>query len=546
MLSARERVRIELAENAFITKDGNEIVGQGGNDLSWFLNIKGIFLKPQVLDAISGLFWDHLKDNPRFQLGGIETAAIALIAGVVMKAQQDGRALNAFYTRKSRKMDGVQRNIEGALTDEPVILLDDGMNSGKSIIRQVEVLEKEGRCVEEVCVVVAFRDPSFYEYFREHHIRIWSIFTLDDFPETGGLILGGKEPAAAKLWYDVQWQFRSENPRYELVVPKSAPVCDDERVYFGADNGCMWALNQSDGSVAWSYQTLLGAGKKRIFSSPALFDDTLYFGAYDGNFYALDAKTGKKRWINFDADWVGSSPCVAEDLGLVYVGLEFGLWRKHGGIAAFDAKTGEKKWWYQTESFVHSSPAYSHKRNMIVAGSQGGEVFAFNATTGELLWKYADSGDVKGGLAFDQERGLVIFGSWDDRIHFVDAATGKLVRALHTYRPIYSTPVVWEGCLYMGLIDKRIVCVDIDTATILWQHQGQTRVFATPAFIEGSLYCGCNDGRLYELDPATGKELSFFQTTERITNKIAYNPKTKRFFLPTYANEMYCLTKRAE
>ena len=538
-------VHSEITEHALITKNERELVAQDGGEFRWFLNIKGVILKPNVLNAISELFWEHLKDTGPFQVGGLETTAIALVGGVVMKAQEHGRSLNAFYSRKSRKVDGIQRQIEGALTDDPVILLDDGLNSGKSIIRQVEVLKAAGKKVVEVCVIVAFRDASYYEYFTENNIRIWSIFTLADLPKTGGLLASelSRTPAPT-VPFEVQWKFSSEDPRFELVLPKSSPVVDTERVYFGSDNGTMWALNQSDGSVAWSHKTLFGSGKKRIFSSPALFDDALFFGAYDGNFYALDTKTGKKKWINFDADWIGSSPCVAEDLGVVFVGLEFGLWNKQGGIAAFDARTGERKWHATVESYVHSSPAYSKKFNMVAVGSQNGDIFAFNAQTGTLLWQFKRPTDVRGGLVFDEDRGLLIFGSWDHTIYMVDAQTGTYVRSLETYQPIYSSPFLFGGRLYMGLLDKRIVCIDIDTAQVNWQYQTESRVFATPTIIDGKLYCGSNDGRLYELDPLTGKEISFFQTTERIVNKIAYNGSTKRIFLPTYANELYCLTRK--
>ena len=122
--------------------------------------------------------------------------------------------------------------------------------------------------------------------------------------------------------------------------------------------------------------------------------------------------------------------------------------------------------------------------------------------------------------------------------------TGALVHKIQTYKPIYSNPVIWNDRLYMGLLDKRTVRIDLDTGAVVWEHWAHSRIFATPEFIDEHLYIGSNDGRLYELDPETGEELSFFQTTERIVNKIAYNPKTGRIFLPTYANELYCLKRK--
>ena len=61
--------------------------------------------------------------------------------------------------------------------------------------------------------------------------------------------------------------------------------------------------------------------------------------------------------------------------------------------------------------------------------------------------------------------------------------------------------------------------------------------------IDGSLYIGTNAGRLTEIDPQTGKERSYFTVPERITNRVFHNAKTGRFFLSTYANEIYCLEK---
>lgn len=539
----RQKLRRELEEKAYVTKDERELFGPSGKEFNWFLDIKGILFKPGTLAEVSEIFWEHLKTQGPLQIGGLETVAIALMTGVVMRAERDGVKLNSFYIRKSRKRDGMQRDVEGMLTDEPVVLIDDALNSGKSIVRQVEALKAKGKKVVEVCVIVAFRDPSFYQYFTDNGIRVWSIFSLDDLPKTGGLrSLSPEEPAPPRIPFNVDWKFETDGTRYELVVQKSAPVADDERVYFGTDNGSMWALNQENGSVVWRHETLRGAGRKRILSSPALYKGTIFFGAYDGNFYALDAKTGAKKWIYFEADWIGSSPCVAEDLGLVYVGLEFGLWRKHGGLAALDATTGEKKWSQPMEAHVHSSPAYSKKLGLVAVGSMSGEVSCFDARSGDKRWSYKESSDVKGGLVFDDKRGLVIFGSWDDRIHMVDVRTGTRVRSLHTFKPIYSNPMIWNDKLYMGLLDKRIVCVDLDTAEIVWQYQTHSRVFATPVIIGDTLYCGSNDGRLYLLDARTGKEISYFQVNERIVNKIAFNEKTGRVFLPTYASEMYGLS----
>jgi len=546
---ARKRLHTALSKRAFMTNEAHRMVSPQGKPSKWFLDFRSIILDGPTLKDIASLYWDQLKPMLPFQVGGLETAAIALVAGVVLTAKADGVDLNGFYVRKSRKKDGLQRMVEGTLTDEKIILVDDGLNSGKSFIRQIELLHLLGKKIHAVCVMVRFRDISFYRYLTEQGIRIISLFTLDDFPETGGVAQYGRTNAVrippVYIPFSVQWKFESKDPSYFHILPKSAPVIDDERVYFGADNGTLWALDQSNGSVAWSYKTLFGAGTKRLFSSPTLARGNVYFGAYDGNFYALDAKTGAKQWIYREADWIGSSPCVAEDLGLVFVGLEFGLWRKQGGIAALDLTTGEKRWWQNEGSLTHSSPTYSKGSGIVVVGSSSGTVFAYDAKNGKRRWTYKTAGAVRAGFALDEEHGFVCFGSEDKNIYVLNIQTGELVHKIETLEPVYSTPLAENGKLYFGLLDKRAMCIDLDKGSVVWTFTTSSRVFAGPLIAENRLYIGGNDGRLYELDPATGKETGFFQATERIVNKIAYNPAKKRFFVPTYANELYCLERKS-
>lgn len=74
-------------------------------------------------------------------------------------------------------------------------------------------------------------------------------------------------------------------------------------------------------------------------------------------------------------------------------------------------------------------------------------------------------------------------------------------------------------------------------------YKHDSTYFGSPTIIENNAYIGANTGRLTELDPETSKEKTFVTLTERITNQPAYNPHTKHFFVPTEANELYCLER---
>lgn len=532
--------------SARIDATSRTILLPNGRIGTWTYDFRPLLLNNESLDLACRSLWDALPKNPPFQIGGLETAAIVLVAGLLAKAREHGIHTNGFYIRKSRRKDGLQNQIEGILTDKNIVLVDDALNSGRSFMRQIKAIEEAGKKVHTIAVLIRYRDLSFYKEFTDRGIKIVSIFTLKDLPgEHDAKPHGTQHPSPLpRDPFNIEWKFESLNPSYFNVLPKSAPAIDDARLYFGADNGTLWALNQSDGTVAWSFKTLYGAGAKRIFSSPAVSKGIVYFGAYDGNFYALDSSTGNKKWVFMDADWVGSSPCVAKDLGAVFVGLEFGLWNKAGALVALDTNTGEKRWQYTTETMVHSSPAYSKKFGLVVVGSTEGKVYACNAGTGSLLWTYSTGGPVRASFAFDEERGYVCFGSEDRNIYVLDVRTGKKVYSIEILEPIYSSPIVAQGHLYFGLLDKRMMCIDLKNGNVLWTTWAHSRIFSSPIIIDGNIFFGSNDGRLYEVDANTGQEISYMQLTERIVNKIAYNPHSKQFFVPTYANQIYCLSRK--
>ena len=151
--------------------------------------------------------------------------------------------------------------------------------------------------------------------------------------------------------------------------------------------------------------------------------------------------------------------------------------------------------------------------------------------------------DIKGSFAYDPKRDLIIFGDYKKTIHFIDRKTGKERGTFEAEFGFYSTPAIYAGAVFASSLDKNLYCIDLDTYQEKWRWNAGARIFATPIIVDDSVYIGANTGRFTELDAATGAERSFITLTERITGKAAYNPATKMFFVPTYANEIYCLPR---
>lgn len=559
LCTARIQRAIEI--HAFVRAGDAEIISRKGVPKTdgWLFDIRNMLMRSEIMDDLSALFWSKFAKSGPIQIGCIETAGIPLMAALVAHAEKFGiEGCSGFFIRKSRKKDGLARMVEGEVAKgRKIILVDDIVNSGKSLARQVEVVESLGMKVNAIWTIMRFRDSDYYDYFTKKGIPMHSLFTLDDFKKTLGTEnFKDKEPPPPRTSYTVLWKFAAKNPSYFYVVPKSDPAIDREKIYIGTDSGVFYALNQSDGKIVWSYKVGFHPKGKGIFSSPALWNETVFFGAYDGNVYALDTMTGKKKWIFFEADWVGSSPALAHDLGLLFIGLEFGLWKKRGGIVALDAKTGKKVWEYRMPNFTHSSPLYIKEKKQVVVGSNDGVAYLFDAKNGDLVWKYEttqlqlqdfDTGfsdhDIKESFAYDTKRDLIAFGTSNGSLYVLDRKNGKEQFLFKAEFGIYSTPLVYQNLLLVSSLDKYLYCFDLNTFKEKWRWHAGARIFASPVIIEGKIYIGTNTGRLTELETGTGHELSSLTFTERITNKTVYNKTTKRFFVPTFANEIYCLER---
>jgi len=564
MNNYREYIRKIIEKSVYVSATEEDFTHTGVmKESGWLMDFRRVIFHRETLEAVAKAFWETFKDKGAIQVCGLEIAAVPLVTGISLNQPESfDKKMSAFFMRKSRKKDALMRMIEGtpASKEVPVVLVDDILNSGKTFIRQIEVLEELGYTISAVWSILRFRDKDFYEYFEEKGIDIYSLFELNDFKESlGTQNFGPRTFSPLSMPFKIVWKFASKDPNYFYVVPKSDPAIDNERVYVGSDSGWFWAINQNDGSTAWNFKVGLHAKGKSIFSSPVVHNNTVFFGAYDGNFYALDAKTGKRKWIFWEADTIGSSPAIAPELGLVFIGLEFGLIRKRGGVAALDVKTGKKKWEFPMAAYTHSTPLYIKSRKQIIIGGNEGIAYLLHAKTGKKIWEFKTGEateeevvrgfsrfDIKESFAYAQKQDLVVFGNAEGNLFAINRKSGEKKWSFKAEFGFLSTPLVHKNTVLASSLDKNLYCIDLDTGKELWRWNAGARIFASPVIINNKVYIGANTGRLAELNPETGKEEAFTAVPERITNKVAYNHETKRYFLPTFANEIYCLERKKD
>ena len=176
---------------------------------------------------------------------------------------------------------------------------------------------------------------------------------------------GAYPGVAPREFHRVKWKF----PTGARVV--GSPVTQDKVIYFGSDDGNVYAVEAESGRQIWKTAT-----RGPVPCTPAIDHGTVYVGSYDGKFYALDAKSGAVKWKfategerRFEAkglhgwqpktqtyadafDVFLSSPAVVNSA--VYFGSG------DGNLYSLDANSGELRWKFKTGDVVHASPAIAN------------------------------------------------------------------------------------------------------------------------------------------------------------------------------------------
>jgi outer membrane protein assembly factor BamB len=240
---------------------------------------------------------------------------------------------------------------------------------------------------------------------------------------------------------------KSGNAHWSKDLPsrsESSPVVVDGVVYFGSEDGTVYALKASNGRQLWTYQAS-GAVKGAL----AYKDGRLFFGDYAGKMYAIRAKDGSEVWqastqgasFGFASGRFYATPAVA--YGRVYNG------NVDGYVYSFAEDTGELAWRTKTGGYVYAAPAVGAPPGgepTVYAGSYDGSLYALDARSGSVRWTYGAGGRISGPATILGD--TVYFQDLDsDTTVGVDARTGD--KRWDFPRGSYATVVTDQEQLYV-------------------------------------------------------------------------------------------------
>ena len=354
---------------------------------------------------------------------------------------------------------------------------------------------------------------------------------------------GAYAGAVPRQFHRVKWKFATGN----RVI--SSPVISGTALYFGGDDGNVYAVDSETGRQIWKTKT-----RGPVPATPAVVNGTLYVGSYDGNFYALNADTGALKWKfatggerRFEAkglhgmqpknqtiadsfDIFLSSPVVVD--GSVYFGSG------DGNVYALDANSGELRWKFKTGDVVHASPAFAD--GVVFVGSWDSYFYAIDAKNGKEKWRFHGGEDalMHNQVGFQSSPavvdGVVYTGCRDAQLYALEAESGKEKWKIDNQLSwVITSPAVVGGKVYFATSDSALYHVaDAATGKSLVKEDGRAYMFSSPTVVNDTVFIGVLNGTLAARDAASGKLLWEFQTDASKENKGWVLTAERRFNIP--------------
>ncbi len=205
-------------------------------------------------------------------------------------------------------------------------------------------------------------------------------------------------------------------------------------VYFGSDDGMLYALDAGTGEPKLGAGGVLFPAESPIWSTPMVTGGVVYFGTMDGTLYGVSETGGKS--LEFRAGGAITATPVVEE-GVAYVGSfdkNFYAVPVNGGLNA------RPRWTYSTNGWIWADALFAadaRGQDLVFISSLDGSVQAVDASSGTLLWPgpFIASEGIRGTPALVSKSAsggqfssladmVLVVGSRDGGVYGLDPQTG--------------------------------------------------------------------------------------------------------------------------
>ncbi|OUD14070.1 outer membrane protein assembly factor BamB [Thioflexithrix psekupsensis] len=190
------------------------------------------------------------------------------------------------------------------------------------------------------------------------------------------------------------------------------------------------------------------------------------------------------------------------------------------GVTVFNADTGKVVWKNALKNIpVSSGPGVNQE--LVIVGSNKGDLIALNSTTGAEVWRTELSSEILTPPQLAQ--GVVVARTLDGKLWGIDSRSGQRTWVYERTVPVLtlrgaSTPVLVSGAVIAGFDNGKLAAVQLDNGALLWEAsiavpRGRSElermvdIDADPVIMGDVLYVVSYRGRMVAMDLYSGRVL---------------------------------------
>jgi len=152
-----------------------------GRTSDYYIDARLSSLDPAGASAIAEAILKEIEGMKVDAVGGMDMGATPIVGAVAIRSFQLGKPMPTFVVRKDVKAHGTQKLIEGPIPAGQcnVVIVDDVVTSGGSILKAIDAVEKHGAKVL-LAISVLDRNAGAREALETRKIPYRPLLTLGD------------------------------------------------------------------------------------------------------------------------------------------------------------------------------------------------------------------------------------------------------------------------------------------------------------------------------------------------------------------------------
>jgi orotate phosphoribosyltransferase len=177
----RMRLKEIIKERGIVIKD---VTLSSNRKSHFYYDIKSIVSDPEGAALIGELMLTEILNiEPKTRsVGGLELGAIAIATTIVYSSNQleSKNRISSFFVRKSAKIYGLEKMIEG-IVKEPVMIVDDVITTGKSVLDAMYALRNQE--IYNINIMSVIDREAKENLLDENNIKFHSLFKHSEFAD---------------------------------------------------------------------------------------------------------------------------------------------------------------------------------------------------------------------------------------------------------------------------------------------------------------------------------------------------------------------------